>query len=99
MPGRARARHDGAGLVFLLLAACSAPEPTVIDGSSPEKFAATSELARQDLSAAERLDFDRALTTLPARRHSADDPEALRRTTFDGMTAAEVVKDYRARHR
>jgi hypothetical protein len=92
-----RARHDGVALVCLLLAACSSPEPTTIDGSTAEAFAETSAAARQDLPAADRLDFDRALTTLPARRHSAADPEALRRTTFDGMTGADVVEDYRRR--
>jgi hypothetical protein len=83
--------------LFLLLAACSAPAPTVIDGSSPGTFAATAERARQDLPAGDRLEFDRALTTLPARRHSADDPEALKRATFHGMTAQDVVEDFRAR--
>jgi hypothetical protein len=82
---------------FLLLAACSSPEPTLIDGSSPAAFGTTTAEARQELPAADRLDFDRALTSLPARRHSAADPDALRRTTFGGMTAADVVKDYRAR--
>ena len=84
-------------LPLLLLASCSSPEQTTIDGSTADTFAETSAAARQDLPAADRLDFDRALTTLPARRHSADDPEALRRTTFDGMTGAEVVRDYRQR--
>jgi hypothetical protein len=83
---------------MLLLAACSAAEPTVIDGSSPDAFASTAGQARQDLPAGDRLDFDRALATLPARRHSADDPEALKRTTFHGMTAQEVVEDFRRRH-
>jgi alkyl sulfatase BDS1-like metallo-beta-lactamase superfamily hydrolase len=84
-------------LLAAALAACSSPASTVIDGSSAEAFSASTEQARQDLPPADRLDFDRALTSLPARRHSAADPEALRRTTFDGMTAAEVVKDFRQR--
>lgn len=69
----------------------------MIDGSSPQAFAETTDRARADLPAADRLDFDRALTNFPARRHGAQDPEALRRTTLDGMTGAEVVADYRQR--
>ena len=86
-----------AGLAALaLLSACAAREPTVIDGSSAEAFQRTTKEARRDLPDADRLLFDRALRTIGGRRHSAD-PEALARVTFDGMTAAEVVADQRAR--
>ena len=86
-----------AGLAALaLLSACAEREPTVIDGSSAEAFEQTTKQARRDLPDADRLLFDRALRTIGGRRHSAD-PEALARVTFDGMTAAEVVADQRAR--
>ena len=86
-----------AGLAALaLLSACAEREPTVIDGSSAEAFQRTTKEARRDLPDADRLLFDRALRTIGGRRHSAD-PEALARVTFDGMTAAEVVADQRAR--
>ena len=82
----------------LLLAACSPAAPTTtIDGSSPAIFAATTAQARQDLPQADKLEFDRALASLPTRRFGAQDPEALRRTTFDGLTAAQVVEDFRQR--
>lgn len=85
-------------LALLLLSACGEREPTVIDGSSPEAFERTTKQARRDIPDADRLVFDRALRTIGGRRHSAD-PEALARVTFDGMTAAEVVADQRARDR
>ena len=86
-------------LTFLVLANWSPAEPTVIDGSSEDKFAATTEQARRDLPVAERLHFDRALAGAPTRRFGAKDKEALKRVSFDGMTAAEVVADYRTRQR
>ena len=72
-----------AAALLLLLVSCGKAEPTVIDGSSPE----------------ERLQFDRALRTVGGRRHAERDPAALARVTFDGMTAAQVVADQRARER
>ena len=81
----------------LLLAACQAREPTVIDGSSAESYAKTIAAARRDLPDAERLAFDRAIKTVGGRRYANRDPGALARVTFDGMTAAEVVADQRAR--
>ena len=92
-------RHDGWMLLALLLAACSpqAP-PVVIDGSSPERFAATSAAAREQLSGDDRLAFDQALATVGSRRCAAD-PDRLRRTTFDGMTGAQIAEDYRQRSR
>ena len=70
----------------------------MIDRSSPEAFARTTAQARREIPDADRLLFDRALRTVGGRRHSAD-PGALARITFDGMTAAEVVADRRARDR
>ena len=40
---------------------------------------------------------DRALATIGGRRHSVHDADALARTTFDGLTATQVVADQRAR--
>jgi hypothetical protein len=81
----------------LLLAACSAREPTVIDGSSADSYAKTVAAARRDLPDADRLAFDRAIKTVGGRRYATRDPDALARVTFNGMTAADVVADQRAR--
>ena len=91
----ARAWLPAAGLC--LLAACGKEQPVVIDGSSPEAFERTAAEARRQLPDADRLLFDRALRTIGGRRHSERDPAALARVTFDGMTAAQVVADERAR--
>ena len=82
--------------VALLLWSCEQRAPTVIDGSSPEAFARTTAEARRDLPDADRLHFDRALRTIGGRRHSARDPDALARLTFDGMTGAQGVDDQKA---
>ncbi|QIK96432.1 hypothetical protein G7076_08240 [Sphingomonas sp. HDW15A] len=68
--------------------------PTVIDGSSPEAFAESTEKARRDLPVAERLAFDSALKSPPGKRISDNDFEAaaIARNTYDGMTAVEVVE-------
>ena len=82
------------------VAACSPDAtPVIIDGSSPEKFAATAAAAREQLSPADRLAFDQALGSIPSRRYAPGDPDAKRRTTFDGMTGAEVANEFRARSR
>ena len=81
-------------LAFALLggiAGCSEAPPTRIDGSTPEAFERTTAAARQDLPASERLAFDSAIATMPARRYAETDPAARARNAFDGMTAAEVV--------
>ncbi len=88
----------GVGAILAVLASCGDNPPTVIDGSSPQAFERTTSQARREIPDADRLLFDRALRTIGGRRHSAD-PEALARVTFDGMTAAEVVADQRARDR
>ena len=82
---------------MLLLAACGKQQPVMIDGSSPQAFERTTFEARRQLPDADRLLFDRALRTIGGRRHSERDPAALARVTFDGMTAAQVVADERAR--
>ena len=81
------------------LACCSEAPPTRIDGSSPEAFAHTTEQARRDLPVADRLMFDSAIATMPARRYANQDPAATARTAFDGLTAAEVVRSERERKR
>lgn len=83
-------------MALLALCACAA-DPTVIDGSTPEKFAATTEAARRDLSVKDRLTFDTALRTIGGRRYANNDPDAMARRTFDGMTATDVVADAHAR--
>lgn len=88
-----------AAALALLASACGGGDPVVIDGSSPERFERTAAAARQQLSEADRLVFDRALRSVGSRRHSERDPAALGRVTFDGMTGADVVADQRARER
>ena len=79
------------------LAACSERAPTLIDGSSPERFAATTQAARRDLPVADRLMFDSAIASMPARRYANQDPAATARAAFDGLTAADVVRSERER--
>ncbi len=81
----------------LAVTACTAEQPVTIDGSSPAAFERSASAARDQLPVADRLLFDRAMQTIGGRRHSARDPAALARLTFDGLTAAEVVADQRAR--
>ena len=88
-----------AGAVLLLLAACGREEPVMIDGSSQHAFERTTAEARRQLPDAERLLFDRAIRTVGGRRMANRDPAALARVTFDGMTAAQVVADQRAREK
>ncbi len=80
-----------------LLTACSEQPATRIDGSSPDAFARTTELARQDLPIADRLEFDSAIATVPARRYGDKDPGATARVAFDGLTATQVVHSERER--
>lgn len=79
------------------VAACSDRPATVIDGSSPAAFAETVDAARRDLPVADRLVFDRAIATVPARRYANADPAGNARSAFDGMTAADVVATEAAR--
>jgi hypothetical protein len=80
----------------LALAGCS-NSPTVIDGTSAESFAATTEQARRDLPIKDRLTFDAAIRTVGGRRYADNDPDATARQLFNGMTAADVVADAHAR--
>ncbi|QIL02357.1 hypothetical protein G7078_05830 [Sphingomonas sinipercae] len=81
----------------LTASACSREQPVVIDGSSQHQFERTTELARRELSNADRLVFDRAIHSIGGRRMAQRDAGALARTTFDGMTARQVVDDQRSR--
>jgi hypothetical protein len=83
--------------LLLMLAGCEQQEPVLIDGSSQEKFEKSVSKARRTIPDADRLTFDRAIRTVGGRRFAERDPQALARMTFDGMTAAEVVEDQRAR--
>ena len=84
-------------LLPLLAAGCGGGEPTIIDGSSPEAFERTTEQARREIPDADRIVYDRAIRSVGGRRFAERDPGALARVTFNGMTAAEVVEDQRAR--
>ena len=86
-------------LAFLLalLAGCDAGEPTVIDGSSAESFERTTQQARREIPDSDRLYFDRALRTVGGRWHGARDPDELARTTFNRMTAEQVVAEEKSR--
>ncbi len=86
-----------AALVLLGSAACSEQQSVRIDGSSAQAFAVTTSAARRDLPIAERLIFDSAIATIPARRYADTDPAATARAAFDGMTAAEIVASERNR--
>jgi len=86
------------GAAFLLmLAACEKQEPVLIDGSSQQAFEKSVKKARRQIPDADRLVFDRAIRTIGGRRFANEDPQALARVTFDGMTGAQVVADQRAR--
>ena len=89
-------RWRAAIAALALLAACS-KTPTVIDGSTPELFAETTEEARRDLPIKERLIFDAAIRNPTGRRYGNNDIEGLAREAYHGMTAFDVVADARAR--
>jgi hypothetical protein len=90
------ALHIGMIAFAVFLTACSG-DATVIDGSSPERFAQTTEKARRDLSIKDRLTFDAAINTVGGRRYADKDPDATARELYNGMTAADVVADAHAR--
>ncbi|RST30293.1 hypothetical protein HMF7854_05245 [Sphingomonas ginkgonis] len=83
-------------LLLSALAGCGEAAPTVIDGSSPAAFARTTGIARNELPYADRLTFDEALRTAGGRRFARRDSDGLARTSFDGLTAAEVVAEQRS---
>ena len=85
-------------VALLLLAACRAGEPAVIDGSSPEAFEASMADVRSGLAASERMKFEAAVKLVQASAFAkADTREAMQariRRKLDGRTAAEVIADY-----
>jgi len=84
-------------LALCLAAAACSKEATVIDGSSPDAFAKTTEKARRDLPIKDRLTFDAALRNGGGRRYADKDPDATARQLYNGMTATDVVEDAHAR--
>jgi hypothetical protein len=86
-----------AALALLILAAACSNTPTVIDGSSPESFAKTTEKARRDLPIKERLTFDAAIHNPGGRRYGNNDIKGMSREAYHGMTAFDVVADAKAR--
>ena len=83
-------------MLVALLAACSS-DPTVIDGSTPELFAKTTEKARRDLPIKARLTFDAALHNPGGLRFGNRDAKGAAREAYHGMTAFDVVADAEAR--
>jgi hypothetical protein len=89
-------RAKAALIALAILAACS-KAPAIIDGTSPEAFAKTTEKARRDLPIKDRLTFDAALKNPGGTRFANKDPEATIREAYHGMTAFDVVADAHAR--
>jgi hypothetical protein len=83
-------------VALAMLAACS-KAPTIIDGSSPEVFAKSTEKARRDLPIKDRLTFDAAMHNPGGMRYGNKDPEAMAREAYHGMTAKDVIEDAHAR--
>ena len=82
----------------LALAACGkGDDPAVIDGSSEERFVASAAAARAELAFEDRRIFDEAMNSVGQRSFRTTDKELLRRRSFDGMTAQDVVDDARRR--
>jgi len=79
-----------------VVAACS-NTPTVIDGTSVQTFAKSTEKARRDLPIKERLTFDAAIHNPGGRRYGNNDIEGVAREAYHGMTAFDVVADAKAR--
>ena len=83
-------------LLAALALGCSRA-PAVIDGTSAETFAKSTERARRDLPIKERLTFDAAIHNPGGRRYGNSDIEAVAREAYHGMTAFDVVADAKAR--
>jgi len=84
-------------LALLMITTSCSNTPTVIDGTSAESFAKTTEKARRDLPIKERLTFDAAIHNPGGRRYSNNDIEGASREAYHGMTAFDVVADAKAR--
>lgn len=85
----------------LLLAACGGEAPTVIDGSSPDRFRLTMAAARAELGPGDRASFEAALKLVQAsafaKADSRDEMEARVRRKLDGKTAEAVIADFKAK--
>jgi hypothetical protein len=84
-------------LALLMITTSCSNSPTVIDGTSSETFAKTTEKARRDLPIKERLTFDAAIHNPGGRSYGSNDVEGMAREAYHGMTAADVLADARAR--
>lgn len=89
-------KHLAALMLLILTTSCSGT-PTVIDGTSAETFAKSTEKARRDLPIKERLTFDAAIHNPGGRRYGNKDIDGLAREAYHGMTAYDVVADAKAR--
>ena len=85
----------------LLLAACGGGSPTVIDGSSPDRFRQTMADARAELGPGDRASFEAAVKLVQASAFatadSRDEMEARVRRKLDGKTAETVIADFKAK--
>ena len=85
----------------LLLAACGGGSPTVIDGSSPDRFRQTMADARAELRPGDRASFEAAVKLVQASSFatadSRDEMEARVRRKLDGKTAETVIADFKAK--
>ncbi|WP_343343259.1 hypothetical protein WJT74_07360 [Sphingomicrobium sp. XHP0239] len=87
-----------AAAAALAVAGCEGGgEAVTLDGSSEEAFVASAAAARAQLPLEDRLVFDEAMNSVGQRSHRTADKDLLRRRTFDGMTAEEVVSEAHAR--
>ena len=88
-------------LAFALLLAACGGAPTVIDGSSPDRFRQTMAEARAELGPGDRASFEAAVTLLKAsafaKADSRDEMEARIRRRLDGKTAEAVIADFKAK--
>ena len=82
----------------IMLAACGGGAPTVIDGSSPERFKETMAAARAELTPGDRARFEAAVKLVQvssfAKADSRTEMEARVRRKLDGKTAEAVIADY-----
>lgn len=83
----------------LLVAACGGGAPTVIDGSSPDRFRRTMAAARSELGPGDRASFEAAVKLVQAgafaKADGRDEMEARVRRKLDGKTAEAVIADFK----
>lgn len=85
----------------LLVAACGGGAPTIIDGSSPDRFRQTMAAVRSELTPGDRASFEAAVKLVQAgafaKADSRDEMEARVRRKLDGKTAEAVIADFEAK--